>query len=94
MNEHNESVVEEKKVIENYVESIYIYDQSGMCLTSYGQKPENFDDNIVSGFFTAMKKFGQKLIPGTRIKCLIMSGHKLFYNDNLLIIRNHLKAVL
>jgi len=71
----------QKKAIENYVESIYIYDNAGVCLTSCGVKPENLDENIVSGFFTAIKKFGQKLIPGTMIKCLIMSGHKLFYNN-------------
>jgi len=74
--------MEEKKAIENYVESIYIYDNAGICLTSIGIKPENLDENIVSGFFTAIKKFGQKLIPGTVVKSLIMSGHKLFYNSN------------
>jgi len=82
MIEKKESALEEKEAIETYVESIYIYDQSGMCLTSYGKKLENFDVNIVSGFFTAMQKFSQKLIPGTRIRCLIMSGYKLFYDDN------------
>ena len=52
-----------------------------ICLTSCGIKPENLDEHIVSGFFTAIKKFGQKLIPGTVVKSLIMSGHKLFYNN-------------
>jgi len=70
-----------KKAIDNYVESIYIYDNAGICLSSCGIKPENLDENIVSGFFTAIKKFGQKLIPGTTVKSLIMSGHKLFYNN-------------
>ena len=74
-------IVEERKAIENYVESIYVYDNAGVCLTSCGIKPENLDENIVSGFFTAIKKFGQKLIPGTVVKSLIMSGHKLFYNN-------------
>ncbi|TKJ23567.1 MAG: hypothetical protein CEE43_02590 [Promethearchaeota archaeon Loki_b32] len=74
-------ILEEKKVIENYVESIYVYDNAGVCLTSCGIKPENLDEHIVSGFFTAIKKFGQKLIPGTVVKSLIMSGHKLFYNN-------------
>jgi len=74
-------LMEKKKAIVNYVESIYIYDNAGVCLTSCGMKPESLDENIVSGFFTAIKKFGQKLIPGTVIKSLIMSGHKLFYNN-------------
>ena len=74
-------LLEEKRAIVNYVESIYIYDNSGVCLTSCGLKPESLNENIVSGFFTAIKKFGQKLIPGTVVKSLIMSGHKLFYNN-------------
>ncbi len=74
-------VLGEKQAIENYVESLYIYDNSGVCLTSCGIKPEKMNENIVSGFFTAIKKFGEKLIPGTVVKSLIMSGHKLFYNS-------------
>jgi hypothetical protein len=74
-------ILEEKNAIQKYVESIYIYDNAGVCLTSLGTRPENLDENIVSGFFTAIKKFGQKLIPGTVVKSLIMSGHKLFYNN-------------
>ncbi len=74
-------ILEEKIAIQKYVESIYIYDNAGVCLTSLGTRPENLDENIVSGFFTAIKKFGQKLIPGTVVKSLIMSGHKLFYNN-------------
>jgi len=81
MSMEKSEILEEKKAIENYVESIYIYDNAGVCLTSCGMKPENLDENIVSGFFTAIKKFGQKLIPGTVVKSLIMSGHKLFYNN-------------
>jgi len=74
-------VLDEKKNLQNYVESIYIYDNAGVCLTSCGIKPDKMDENIVSGFFTAIKKFGEKLIPGTVVKSLIMSGHKLFYNN-------------
>ncbi|NVM16329.1 MAG: hypothetical protein HWN80_01330 [Candidatus Lokiarchaeota archaeon] len=73
--------LEEKRTIENYVESIYIYDNSGVCLTSCVMETDKLDENIVSGFFTAIKKFGEKLIPGTVVKSLIMSGHKLFYNS-------------
>ncbi|NVM27696.1 MAG: hypothetical protein HWN65_02550 [Candidatus Helarchaeota archaeon] len=72
---------EEKPIVEKYIESIYVYDKSGVCLTSCGMKPENVDEHVVSGFFTAIKKIGQKIIPGTMIKCLIMSSHKLFYDD-------------
>jgi len=82
MRSENGEMVENKKPIEQYVEAIYIYDNAGVCLTSCSIKQENIDDNVVSGFFTAIKKFGEKLIPGTIIKCLIMSGHKLFYNNN------------
>ncbi|NVM46581.1 MAG: hypothetical protein HWN79_16865 [Candidatus Lokiarchaeota archaeon] len=74
-------LLEEKKTLKNYVESIYIYDNAGVCLTSCGIKTGDLDENIVSGFFTAIKKFGEKLIPGTVVKSLIMSGHKLFYNN-------------
>jgi hypothetical protein len=74
-------ILKEKSAIQKYIESIYIYDNAGVCLTSLGTRPENLDENIVSGFFTAIKKFGQKLIPGTVVKSLIMSGHKLFYNN-------------
>lgn len=78
----NGEMVEKKKAIENYVEAIYIYDNAGVCLTSCSIKKENIDKNVVSGFFTAIKKFGERLIPGTIIKNLTMSGHKLFYNNN------------
>jgi len=81
MSMEESELMEEKKTIENYVESIYVYDNAGICLTSVGITSENLDENIVSGFFTAIKKFGQKLIPGTVVKSLIMSGHKLFYNN-------------
>jgi len=81
MSMEESEVLEEKKPIEKYVEAIYVYDNAGICLTSVGIRPGNLDENIVSGFFTAIKKFGQKLIPGTVIKSLVMSGHKLFYNN-------------
>ena len=81
MSMEESEILEEKKTIETYVEAIYVYDNAGVCLTCVGAKPENLDENIVSGFFTAIKKFGQKLIPGTVVKSLIMSGHKLFYNN-------------
>ena len=81
MQKETDSPPKEKAVIEKYIEAIYIYDKAGVCLTNIGLKPENLDEQVVSGFFTAIKKIGQQLIPGTRIKCLIMSGHKLFYDD-------------
>jgi len=81
MSTDNGELLDEKKALENYVEAIYVYDNAGICLASCGVKPESLDENIVSGFFTAIKKFGQKLIPGTVVKSLTMSGHKLFYNN-------------
>ncbi|NVM01610.1 MAG: hypothetical protein HWN67_04710 [Candidatus Helarchaeota archaeon] len=66
---------------ESFIEAIYIFNNSGICLLSCSSNPNSVSENLAAGFFTAIKEFGKELIPGAGVESLVMSGHKLFYND-------------
>jgi hypothetical protein len=63
-----------------FIEAIYIFDDSGLCLVSSSLKSDETDDSLLTGFFNAIRHFGREEI-GCDIECLVMSGRKLFYND-------------
>ncbi|MFW9878014.1 MAG: hypothetical protein ACFFG0_33450 [Candidatus Thorarchaeota archaeon] len=66
---------------ESTIESIYVFNDSGICLASCNIRDDSIDENLVSSFFTAIKHFGEELIPSSEIKTLVMRGYKLFYNN-------------
>ncbi|MFX1466754.1 MAG: hypothetical protein ACFFA5_09810, partial [Promethearchaeota archaeon] len=65
---------------DNFIEAIYIFNDSGICLTSCSINSDEKDDSLLTGFFNAIRHFGREEI-GSDIECLVMSGRKLFYND-------------
>ncbi|MHA1409492.1 MAG: hypothetical protein ACTSQY_04095 [Candidatus Odinarchaeia archaeon] len=61
------------------IEAIYIFNNNGLCLVSCNLNSNKIENDMATGFFSALDDFGKNAIGGD-IECIIMSGHKFFYS--------------
>ena len=63
------------------IEAIYVFDDSGICVISMHAPHHQKDSDLMTGFFSALKLFGQSQLDSD-IEHILFSGRKLYYKSH------------
>lgn len=63
------------------IEAIYVFDDSGICVISMHAPNHQKDSDLMTGFFSALKLFGQSQLDSD-IEHILFSGRKLYYKSH------------